>query len=265
MSPKQPTPFEAARKQAKQAAKHLPALLVAVLVAAAACVGSILFMLYKSRNGQPLFSDPGFGELAMFISGVVTLVLLFFLVMGAYEAVSQKNRENGTSRLMEALESGSITQEERRSVVKRCVAALVINTVIAGTLVFCWPNLLSIPAALCPVLSSVGAILLTMKGKAVLKTYRIVIWVAGFVMLLILIFVFPGSKSDDGKWYSYYVNGIKIGEGDGSTADFLTEFLGMIFISILFGCFVSVWANGIAVCCVMGVKRSAKRVHTDGQ
>jgi hypothetical protein len=129
---------------------------------------------------------------------------------------------------LKALSKGQLTQAQYAAIQKKEIIFLVIMALLAAVMLAFWHNSVSIMLALCMVLGAAGSLILLRRGKGSLIT--LVLAAGGIVGILAA----ASTKVDRSKRYAYFLNGIKIGEGDGSIGNTLsTLFGGVIFVGAL--------------------------------
>ena len=124
--------------------------------------------------------------------------LIGFLIYGL------RHRKGGVlTDPLDALMQGKISQERYDAMHKKEIIALILSILLAIALLISWKNSISIVLAI-----TLGAI-------------------TGLIMA-------ASTKMDTGKRYAYFVNGIKVGEGNGAASNFLMTLLGgLLMVAVL--------------------------------
>ena len=120
---------------------------------------------------------------------------------------------------------GTISQKRYDAMHKKEIIALVVSILLAVALPISWKNSISIFLAICLVAGAAGALVLHAQGKGGLRSLAIIL---GGIIGLVLA---ASTKMDTSKRYAYFVNGIKVGEGNGSASNFLTTLLGGLLLT----------------------------------
>ncbi|MDI9506463.1 MAG: hypothetical protein GX246_07020 [Clostridiales bacterium] len=151
-----------------------------------------------------------------------------FGLIGMLVFAVQRGVLAGTIPSLKALSKGQLTQAQYAAIQKKEIIFLVIMALLAAVMLAFWHNSVSIMLALCMVLGAAGSLILLRRGKGSLIT--LVLAAGGIVGILAA----ASTKVDRSKRYAYFLNGIKIGEGDGSIGNTLsTLFGGVIFVGAL--------------------------------
>ena len=124
----------------------------------------------------------------------------------------------------EALMKGQISQARYDAIRKKGIVALVIVTALSACMLALWLNTFSIVLAILMILGGIGALVLIGSGKGGLFA------LAGIAGIVAGVLVIASSNVDTSKRYAYFINGIKIGEGNGATSNTLGGLLGSVFL-----------------------------------
>ena len=120
----------------------------------------------------------------------------------------------------EALMTGQMSQERYDSIRRGETIALVLAVLGAAALLWFWKNPASVVLAVCLVFGAIGAKLLAGSGKGAVRVLAVVVGVLAGIVISSL------SKPDTSRRYAYFVNGVKVGEGNGAASNFLASWFG---------------------------------------
>ena len=100
--------------------------------------------------------------------------------------------------------------------------------------------------AVCLVLGAVGAKILAGSGKGALRSLAVAVGVLAGIVISSL------SKPDSSRRYAYFVNGVKVGEGNGAVSNFLASWFGaaLICAGLILG-----FAYLITILCTLAAKK----------
>lgn len=123
--------------------------------------------------------------------------------------------------------------------------AIAVMSVLAIAMLFAWFNTFSFIIAAGMILGAAGAVLISRSGK---KSFLEFGAVAAIIVGIIAAFT---SKIDTSKRYEYFVNGIKVGEGNGAAGNLFSGFLGCAILCFLF---ILGFAYLITIICTLTTK-----------
>lgn len=226
--------------------RHWKGHLLFWLISAAVLAGGIVLIVSGGGfNAPPGTGTPWksvLGGVLTFLGGICLLshsiVLLMVIPKGRAAAGDHEKRVE--TKPLEALQQGRLTQERYNRIRRKEIVALVIVVILAVVMLAYWRNPFSISLAACMVVGAAGALVLMGKGKGELIALAVI---AGGIIGLILA---GSSKVDTSKRYTYFVNGIKVGEGNGAFSNTLAGILGAV---ALFGGLILGVAYAITALC----------------
>lgn len=176
---------------------------------------------------------------------VIATIGAFGLIVLAWQALKRARESDPRLKYIEpgrALEEGLITEERFNAIRKKEIAALAVTVPLALALTVFRFSTISAVFAACLILGAAGALKMMNGGRGSVLALSILF---GVVLGLLTACT---SGMDRGKRYSYYVNGVKVGEGSGAVGDFLSTLLG----GALFVCALTMgYAYLITLICVL--------------
>ncbi len=146
----------------------------------------------------------------------------------------------------EALMTGEMSQERYDSIRRGETLALVLAVLGAAALLWFWRNPASIVLAVCLVFGAIGAKVLAGSGKGALRALAVIVGVLSGIVISSL------SKPDVSRRYAYFVNGVKVGEGNGAASNFLASWFGAALLCA--GLILGV-AYLITILCTLAAKK----------
>ena len=179
------------------------------------CVVMLAGGIFLATRTKTVGAYPAPGETWRLVLGTMIASFGGFGFIGGMIIVL-KNRQRygaaipGLTNPHEALMKGSISQERYNAIRKKEIVALVLVAALSAAMLIAWLNPFSIVLAACLVLGGIGALVLMGSGKGGLFT------LAGIAGAIVGLLVAASSKVDTSKRYAYFVNGIKVGEGNGA-------------------------------------------------
>jgi hypothetical protein len=160
--------------------------------------GIMLASSIKTNGAYPVRGEEVKLAIGTAIASFGGVGLIGFLIYGL------RHRKSGVlTDPLDALMQGKISQERYDAMHKKEIIALILSILLAIALLISWKNSISIVLAI-----TLGAI-------------------TGLIMA-------ASTKMDTGKRYAYFVNGIKVGEGNDAASNFLMTLLGgLLMVAVL--------------------------------
>lgn len=205
-------------------------LFVSVVILAA---GIILFAgVRTNKQGVTYPKDRG-KETA----GIVLMIIGSVCTFGGMIAFLVHTRKSQAGRGRNA----QWTADQVRKIRKREIIATVIAAILAGGLLAAWFHPVSLALAVCLVTGAAGSLIRLYLGKDALTCVSAAL---GFFTTMALIFIFGRGlqKKPATERYTYYINGVKVGEGDNSSSNTTALWLGGILL-----CSFLIWIIAVAV------------------
>ena len=187
---------------------------VIMLVGGIALASSI-----KTNGAYPVHGEEVKLALGTAIASFGGFGLIGFVIYGL------RHRKGGViTDPLDALMQGKISQKRYDTMQKKESISLILSILLAIALLISRKNSISIVLAISMVAGAVGALILHAQGKGGLRALAITL---GAIIGLILA---ASTKTDTGKRYAYFINGIKVGEGNGAASNFLMTLLGGVLL-----------------------------------
>ena len=185
--------------------------------------GIMLASSIKTNGAYPVRGEEVKLAIGTAIASFGGFGLIGFLIYG------MRHRKGGVlTDPLDALMQGKISQERYDAMHKKEIIALILSILLAIALLISWKNSISIVLAICMVAGAAGALILHAQGKGGLRALAITLGaITGLIMA-------ASTKMDTGKRYAYFVNGIKVGEGNGAASNFLMTLLGgLLMVAVM--------------------------------
>ena len=215
--------------------KDRKGVILFIILSVILLAGGIL-LLIAGQDGEVWKSVVG--GILTFFGGIFLLSMVTALIASGQKKPASMPRQTDP---LGALTKGQITQARYDAIRKKEIVALVVMIALAVAMLAVWFNLFSLLLAVSMTAGAAGALVLLQKGKSGLWALTLVIsLIAGLVLAL------SSGTPATGKRYTYFVNGIKVGEGDGSVSNFLGGILGgaVLCMALIMGI-----AYGITLLC----------------
>ena len=191
----------------------VPFMIISALVLA----GGIFLILSAAKEDGQVVWKTIVGWILAFFGGIL------LLSMGAALVAAQPGKKEPHPKLTDPLgelRKGGISQARYDAIRRKETAALAGMVALAVALLAAWFNLFSLLLAISMAAGAAGALLLHSNGKNSL--WLLSLFLGGVTGLAAALF----SRPDNGKRYAYFINGFKVGEGNGGISGFLSAFLG---------------------------------------
>ena len=199
----------------------------AIIILCSICVVLLAVGIPLAASAETVGSNVVQGQMWKLVLGVMMASFGGFGLIGiAFVAL----RHRVTKDILDpytAYLRNRLSRERYDSIRKKEIVALIIMAVLAVAMLIAWFNPFSIILAAGMILGAVGALLASGNGKGSLMGLGIG---AGIVVGIISAL---STKIDRSKQYEYFVNGVKVGEGNGAAGNFLSSLLGGALLGFL--------------------------------
>ena len=217
----------------------------AIIILCSICVVLLAVGIPLAASAETVGSNVVQGQMWKLVLGVMMASFGGFGLIGIAFVVLRHRVTKDILDPYTAYSCHRLSRERYDSIRKKETVALIIMSVLAVAMLIAWFNPFSIILAAGMILGAVGALLASGNGKGSLLRLGIG---AGIVVGIISAL---STKIDRSKQYEYFVNGVKVGEGNGAAGNFLSSLLG----GVLLGFFLIIGiAYLITIICTMVTK-----------
>lgn len=189
------------------------------------CVVMLAGGIFLATRTEMMGRSPAPGQSWKLVLGTMIASFAGFGLIGVLIYATPPGAMKGMGNPPAALQSGQLTQRRRDAIRKKEIVALVLTVILAAAMLWAWLNPFSLALAACMVVGAAGALVLLSRGKQSLFALAFATGTA-----ISLLIVLTSRPSTDNRRYAYFVNGVKVGEGNGKASGGLMSFVGAIFL-----------------------------------
>ena len=219
----------------------------AVIILTAICVGLLAIGIPLAASTETIGNAVAPGNMWKLVLGVMLASFGGFGLIGIIFVALRNRATKGMLNPYNAYDMGDLSADRYHSIIKKEKIAAVIVSVLAIVMLVFWFNSFSVLLAGGMILGAVGAVMLADKGRGTLIGLGVS---AGIVVGIISALT---TKIDTSKQYAYFVNGVKVGEGNGAAGSFFSNFLGGALFAFML---ILGIAYLITIICTMATKNS---------